>query len=261
MRLGWETALLFAVGMLETFSRPDFALVLAGVRRTASGRELDRLLDRWRQQQIVTRIGRGQNARFRIKEGVRNRIHDSDPVAEWGRCWDGKWRVFSFDLPASRRKERMKLWRQLRAARFGLLQRSVWIWPHDVEASLRDMVGAVGIPECFCGFEAGRLLLCDTKEIVASSWDWKRIRQAHTVYLQRGANNRRMLQETNRLEPLARIAKVEHDAYREAFRLDPFLPRGLLGDSYQGFLVQECHGEFQKCMRERIHRATPERLP
>lgn len=252
MRLEVEMAVQFALGMLETFSRRDFALILAGVRHTASGREYDRLLERWRRQQKVVRTGRGREVRFRIADEVRHRSGTVDPAAEWGRDWDGKWRVFSFDLPEIRRKERLSLWRQLRAAKFGFLQRSVWVWPHDVEASLREMVEAQGIPECFCGFEAGRLFLCDAAEIVGTAWDWKQIRHDHDAYLQQGSGAVRALGKADRIEELARLVRTEHDAYRAAFRHDPLLPRNLWPDSYQGQAVKQQHCEYQACLRDRM---------
>jgi DNA-binding transcriptional regulator PaaX len=252
MRLGWEIALLTALDMLETFSRHDFGLVLAGIRKTTTGRNLDRLIDRWRQQQIITRTGRGRNARFRIMDGVLNRMRESDPAAEWGRYWDGKWRVFSFDLPGRSHKGRMGLWRNLRRARFGFLQRSVWIWPHEVEEMLLDMVEAKGIPECFCGFEVSRLFLCETAEIVASAWEWERIRGEHDDYIRNAASRLRNLRATNRLESLSRIARVERAAYADVFRHDPLLPRDLWPDSYRGPAVRDLHLKIEECLRDRF---------
>jgi DNA-binding transcriptional regulator PaaX len=252
MRLGWEIAMWFALDLLGTFTRQDFALVLAGVRKTPSGRELDRLLDRWRQQQIVTRIGRGRNVQFRITDKALDRVHGTRPDAEWDRGWDGKWRVFSFDIPMRNRKGRIRLWRHLHAARFGFLQRSVWIWPHGVEASLRNMVEAHGVPECFCGFEVGRLFLCDNPEVVACAWDWKRIRSDHQGYLQQASNWLRALSATDRIRSLLRIARMEHEAYREAFARDPLLPRVLWPDPYLGTAVYSRHNEILAGLRDRI---------
>jgi DNA-binding transcriptional regulator PaaX len=252
MRLGWEIAMWFALDLLGTFTRRDFALVLAGVRKTSSGRELDRLLDRWRQQQIITRIGRGRNVQFRITDKALDRIHGTSPDAEWDRCWDGKWRVFSFDLPLRDRKERIRLWRHLRVARFGFLQRSVWVWPHDVEASLRHMVEAHGVPECFCGFEVDRLFLCDNRDVVTSAWEWEQIRTDHQAYLNQAANWLRALSTTDRIHSLLRIARTEHGAYREAFMRDPLLPRTLWPDPYLGTAVQSRHTEIHAGLRDRI---------
>jgi len=255
MKLGWEIALLSVLDMLETFSRNDAGLVLAGVRQTNTGRELDRLLERWRSQQVVTQTGRGRDARFRIRDSMHSRMREADPAAKWERRWDGKWRVFSFDLPGGRPKGRMGLWRHLRAARFGCLQRSVWIWPHDTEEALRRMVEARGIPECFCGFEVSRLFLCETTEIVASAWDWKGINHDHDTYIRQATNRLRTAPTTSGLGSLARMTAVEKDAYAQAFRLDPLLPRDLWPDAYRGSAARDLHLKVAACLRDRISSA------
>jgi len=255
MKLEWEIALLMALDMLETFSRNDAGLVLMGIRKTNTGRELDRLLERWRREQMVARTGRGRGARYRIKDSMRNRMQEADPSVEWGRHWDGKWRVFCFDLPAARRQVRVSLWRHLCAARFGFLQRSVWISPHDAEAPLREMVEAKGIPECFCGFEVSRLFLCETTEIVGTAWNWKRINSDQDAYLQQAKARLQAVRISKGLGPLARITAAEKDAYAEAFRRDPLLPRALWPAAYRGPAVRELHLKVLAGLRDRVNRA------
>ena len=252
MKLGMEITLQFILCMFETFSRQDFALVLAGVRRTGSGRQMDRLLDRWRQQQMIVQTGRGREARFRIADKVRRRSEVVDAACEWDRRWDGKWRVFSFDMPENRRRDRVRLWRHLRAARFGFLQRSVWVWPHDVEPLLREIVEAQGMPECFCGFEADRLILCDAREVVATAWDWGQIKQDHTAYLQSKIVSVQTLGMVEHIEKLVQNVRAEYDAYLAAFRFDPFLPRDLWPKGYMGPTVCERHRVNQACLREKL---------
>lgn len=257
MGRGWEVALLFALSMLETFSRRDFAMVLAGERKTPLGKELDRLLDRLRQDELVTRTGRGANAQFRITEKAARRFHESDPSVHWNRDWDGKWRVFIFDLPLGEHTERVRLWRHLTAARFGFLQRSVWIWPHNVEASLREMVEAEGIPESFCGFEVGRLFLCNTKNVVASAWNWKQIANDHSAYLKGAEGRLRALPNTHRVQGLTTIARVENESYRRALHFDPLLPLTLWPDGYQGPDVLAHHREILDRLRKGFARMPP----
>jgi DNA-binding transcriptional regulator PaaX len=252
MRLEFEIALEFFFWGLETFSRRDCGLILAGYRETPSGRHLDRLLDRWRQQQLVTRQGRGKNARFTITDQGRTRVPVFDPSRHWAKPWDGRWRVFSFDLPSDRRKDRTKLWRALHHAKLGCLQHSVWVWPHDVEKLLMGVVHAQGIPECFCGFEASRLFLCDYAEVVVTAWDFEEIGRRHTTYLRHLVANPSSLNRARNLAELSRVARVERDAYQYAFSLDPLLPRSLWPQSYTGAAVEERHQTFRACLRRRL---------
>jgi phenylacetic acid degradation operon negative regulatory protein len=253
MKLESEIALEFFFWGLETFSRRDCGLILAGFRECPSGRQLDRLLDRWRQQQLVTRSGRGQTAQFTITDRGRSRVRVFDPGRAWAAPWDGKWRVFSFDLPTQRRKDRTTLWRALRSAKLGYLQRSVWVWPHEVERILLDVVKAHGIPECFCGFEASRLFLCHDHEIVATAWDFEEIDRRQAAYRHHLVANTTSLNRARSLSDLARIARVEREAYQHAFSLDPLLPRSLWPRSYDGPAVEKRHLTFHACLRRRLH--------
>lgn len=252
MRLELEIALEFFFWGLETFSRRDCGLILAGYRDTPGGRNLDQLLDRWRQQQLVSRHGRGRNARFRITGLGRERVRVFDPNRQWLQPWDGKWRVFSFDLPADRRRDRTRLWRALHHAKLGCLQHSVWVWPHEVEPLLRETIQAQSIPECFCGFEASRLFLCNDAEVVVTAWDFEEIRRRHTAYVRHLVANPSSLKRARNLTELARIARIECDAYQYAFSLDPLLPRDLWPKSYTGPDVEEHHQAFRVTLRRRL---------
>ncbi len=254
MRLEIEIALEFFLWGLEAFSRRDCGLILAGYRSCPREQELDRLLERWRQQRLVQQHGRGKTAHFSITDAGRKRLPVWEPERHWDLAWDGKWRVFSFDLPTSRRRDRSNLWRALRAAKFGLLQRSVWVWPHEVETILQDIIRARGIPECFCGFEVSRLFLCDDKELVATSWNFDEINRQHQSYLQHAVANTTSLNRAADLQQLAHIARIERDAYQHAFSFDPFLPRPLWPKSYRGPAVEERHSAFRACLCRRLRK-------
>lgn len=50
--------------------------------------------------------------------------------------WDGKWRAIIFDIPELTRKDRDFLRRELRWIGFKELQKSVWIFPYEIEKEL-----------------------------------------------------------------------------------------------------------------------------
>jgi len=50
--------------------------------------------------------------------------------------WDGKWRVIIFDIPEMSRQDRDFLRRELKWIGFIELQKSVWIFPYDMEKEM-----------------------------------------------------------------------------------------------------------------------------
>jgi len=155
----------------------------------------------------------------------------------------------TFDLPEVQRKDRKRLWRALRARGLGLLQRSVWIWPDELEPILNQIVHAEGVPECFCGFESRRVFLCTDQEIVASAWDWEEIGRRQEAFLQTVKAGFRILEHASNLERLAAEARSEKIAYDHAMIFDPLLPRGLWPAGYRGAEVWEWHKRFRNRLR------------
>jgi|SRR3989344_1374056 len=50
--------------------------------------------------------------------------------------WDGKWRAVIFDIPEASKHERKFLRMELEYMGFRLLQKSIWIYPYDIEKEL-----------------------------------------------------------------------------------------------------------------------------
>jgi DNA-binding transcriptional regulator PaaX len=256
-----ELALAMLTWGLEIFSRRDLGMLLFGGKVCSSERHVERLLNRLKQEQLLQQTGRGKNARFTITDAGRQRLRVERPADSWDRVWDGRWHVFMFDLPMHRNKDRMVLWRGLNTAKMGLLQRSVWIWPHPVTQLLAKIIEARGIPECFCGFEAGQLFLCDDAELVATAWDHERIDRAHDVYLKQLVATPATIARAKDLQELAHLARLERDNYRLAFERDPLLPRQLWVKNYRGPKVEERHQEFLAALRRRARELSGPAVP
>jgi DNA-binding transcriptional regulator PaaX len=206
------------------------------------------------QHRLIKRHGDGTEVRFTVTATGIARAHVTDPIRNWNRPWDGLWRVFGYDLPMPRRRDRQVLWRALRAKKFGLLQQSIWVWPHDVEATLLELVQAENIPECFCGFEAPRVFLTSHRAIVRAAWDFNAINRCHRTYLAHSVSTQTAVKRAVDLSMLARLTQTERHAYRAAFVLDPLLPRGLWPKGYQGKQVEQRHQQFRAAIRQRIHK-------
>jgi phenylacetic acid degradation operon negative regulatory protein len=236
---------------LETFSRRDCGLILAGLRQCESDWQANQWLLRMERRQWIQREGRGVDARFKLTVVGAERLTVQDPQQHWDRPWDGKWRLFTYDLPEKQRSDRVMIWRMLHAHKLGLLQRSVWVWPHSVEPILHRISQASGIPECLCGFLCDRLFLCTDRELVAASWDFGSIHQCHREYLQAAQPCCKSLRAAHDLKEVARLAARERAAYEAAFALDPLLPRRLWPASYAGLVVHHRHTQFRSLLRSR----------
>jgi DNA-binding transcriptional regulator PaaX len=145
----------------------------------------------------------------------------------------------------------------LRSRNLGLLQRSVWIWPHDLTQILREIIQVKGLPENFCGFTAPELFLCTHAEVVATAWNWEEITRRHRTYLTHLTANRAALQKAATLAALAGVARLERQAFAFAFSLDPLLPRTLLPDGYLGCETWERHAQFRDLLHTQLDQLAP----
>lgn len=72
--------------------------------------------------------------------------------------WDKMWRVIIFDLPAEKRRQRNAIRVLLRTMGAVMLQKSVWAFPYDCKASVRDLSAEFGLSE-------GELRLMEVSDI------------------------------------------------------------------------------------------------
>lgn len=167
------------------------------------------------------------------QKGYLQALGGCQPEERWNRGWDGKWRMVVFDLPEEKRGLRNELRKQLRSARFGGLQGSVWITPDpvgQVGERLKETASSCGM---ITFFEGATCCGESSSEVVAAAWDLSAIQQAYETYLQHltglsslgGADVREGLNEWGR---------EERHLWSECLRLDPLLPRELWPTDYLG---------------------------
>ena len=247
---------LFCYGMAK-LAVPTLSNLVGGYEEYASEPRREELLARLQREGLLARTGRGVNAVFTVTAKGWERFPLDDPRTAWDRPWDGAWRVFAFDLPERRRRDRKRLWQALRSRKLGLLQRSVWVWPHDLRAIMDDIVRVDDAPECFCGFTARDLFLSTDPAIVAGAWDWEEITRRQHTYLEHLVARESTIRTARSLGALATLARVDRQAYRFAFSLDPLLPRSLQPKTYFGEAVHRRHQELRERISRRLRQLTP----
>jgi DNA-binding transcriptional regulator PaaX len=243
---------LFVWGM-DKLMQPTLHNLLAGYDEYAQYSQTAKLLERLRKQELLARHGHGKTACFTITAKGRARLPAALVAEEsWQTKWDGGWRVLTFDLPMVRQRDRYPLWRAFRDRKLGLLQRSVWIWPRPLEAIVREILEAEGIPECFCGLEVRGLFLCTNAEVVCVAWDFEEIYRHHRVYLQQPRLTVSEINGTHDLAALAALARFERQTFDFAFSLDPLLPAELWPKDYRGPEILARHRTFRRALHQRL---------
>lgn len=158
-----------------------------------------------------------------------------DPVAQWGRHWDGRWRMVLFDLPETDVAARVRLRRFLRDSGFGFLQNSVWISPEPLSQITKELSAHAADVESLITLEARPGGGETDADIVQGAWDFDRINQGYQKCLE-VLNESPGTRLTDGLAParLQRWAEVERRTWLDAVSADPLLPEPLLPAGYLG---------------------------
>lgn len=72
---------------------------------------------------MLTEKGKERMAKFRLGE-----LHL--PKAK---KWDGKWRIVIFDIPEKYKPNRLVFQKKLKELGMAQMQKSVWVWPYDLQ--------------------------------------------------------------------------------------------------------------------------------
>jgi phenylacetic acid degradation operon negative regulatory protein len=239
MRASTEEWLYVLLWTADSLLRPSWrsALDPGGFESWAWRNGLGRRVADLERRKLIERQPESSDARIvRLTDSGRlSALGGRDPAERWNRSWDGRWRLVLFDIPKNKPALRCRLWRRLRAERFGCLQGSVWLTPDSMSEARRIAGGAPENPEGLILFE-GRPVGGETDSaIVRGAWDFDAINRRYRDHLEiarvgppRGPRSP---------EGFARVwswARREQQAWTAALRLDPLLPTILLPDGYLG---------------------------
>jgi len=221
----------------EMLSRPTWRNLTESFEGWAYRNGFRRQLLRLEKQRWLERQPASSNDRlYRLSEAGRlHALGGCDPVARWNRRWDGLWRLVLFDVPESRSVARNRLRQYLERRGFGFLQNSAWITPDPVtEERILLADGPVDVESILflegrpCGGESDA-------QIVAGAWDFAEINRcyaAHRTVLERRVRPR--LDSKVAATALHRWIQEEREAWQDAMKRDPLLPRILLPPDYAG---------------------------
>lgn len=214
----------------DSLMRPTWCNLTSSFEEWAWHNRLGRRLAELERQKLVER--RPGSAGGRIvrltREGVWRALGGRDPATQWGRSWDGRWRMVLFDLPAEQSKLRQQLRRVLHVNHFGYLQDSVWITPDSVLAVRANLRDTKVDPAAVLVMEGRPAAGESDAEIVQAAWNFPEINRRYEQYLRlvRGA--------PPGASGFRAWALRENELWKKAVQFDPLLPTALLPKVYAG---------------------------
>ncbi|NCC53754.1 MAG: hypothetical protein EOM20_21460 [Spartobacteria bacterium] len=176
------------------------------------------------------------------------------PESYWDRKWDGVWYVIMYDVPEKERGMRNSFRQICRNWKMGLLQKSVWITPHDIRAPFRDLQEVSLLPQYSFLVAMRTVLGLSSRELVLTAWDMIAMEDYQQKYLKEVAlasDYLRMEKDIPR-DFLSDLLMQEMLHYSTIMYHDPLLPRVLWVEGYPGPRVVAAHRDFVACARNRL---------
>ncbi len=157
------------------------------------------------------------------------------PVFRWRNVeWDGLWRMVAYDIEEKRRDTRDLLRWKLEELGFGMLQRSLWVTPHDVTKPLREFLESEQlVPEVYV-LEARRLFAGDDRLLARQIWPLEELGLAYEGWLDRAEKVGKSKDRRGELK----------EEFLGILKADPCLPKELLPKGWVGESAAERFGRL-----------------
>lgn len=141
--------------------------------------------------------------------------------------FEGSWKIVIFDLPESRRNDRLTLQRTLENMGFGRLTRACYISPHGSFSPIKRVARNLGIEENISYFKTREI--DDEKRVIFRAWDLEKINEAYRKFI---SDARYATFAKKPLWPLK--AKRLEQIFIQIYELDPQLPQEFLLPDWKG---------------------------
>jgi len=215
----------------------------------------NQLISRSLKAQLIEKVEKNGEVYMRITSGGRKTMQRDFPMLSFqNKSWDRKWRIVMFDVAEINKIVRNRLRRKLKELGFGMLQKSVFISPHDIMKDFLEFSESSGIKEYLYLLETQNLTVGDKNEFANRVWKLDELNKKYKNIVEEiekvknkcisNENDRTKelyIQNDNRMKGrvgknMGKISRIEDLAKFRELRnkwlnivvCDPFLPESLL---------------------------------
>lgn len=138
------------------------------------------LISRSLKAEFIEKIEKDGEIYIRITTEGKKIIQRDFPMFQLqNKKWDGKWRIVMFDVEEINKKARDRLRRKLKELGFGMLQKSVFISPHDLLKDFSEFAETAEIKDCLYLLETHKMIVEDYREFANKIWKLESINEKY----------------------------------------------------------------------------------
>lgn len=208
-------------GLLSSFYQQTYGFVPLRFRRTNIYHSIWRKLKTGDIKKIKAE---GKNYMRLTLKGL-GKIKKRFPILfESKKAWDGFFRVVVYDISEETRKVRDRFRWKLKQLGFGLLQKSVWISPHDFLKELKEFLKINHLDKKILILQTKNFYVNNLKEFAKEIWPLGEINEKYKKIYKDLLKFKSLKRKHDRTILLNKIRQDMISVYFE----DPFLPREFL---------------------------------
>ncbi|MHB1610366.1 MAG: PaaX family transcriptional regulator [Sulfobacillus sp.] len=214
-----------------------------GITETAVRAELFRM--RQKGVAVVQRTGKHSHYTLsraglrRLKDGT-HRLYYPEPHP-----WDGKWRVFVYNVAETRHALRDQLRKELVWYGMGQVAQSTWLSPNAIEAMLQTVIDE------YLGQDEASLFLAehlgDPVQLVGRCWDLGMIQSLYQQFIDQWQPVHQQVMDWGDNQAFAHRIQLVHE-FRKFFNVDPQLPQSLLPQEWAGYAAGRLFRELREAL-------------
>jgi len=183
---------------------------------------------------FIEKVEKNGEAYIRLtSQGSQRAVRDFPLLSFQKRKWDKKWRFVIFDIQEVNKNVREGLRNKLKELGFGMIQKSVFISPHDVIKDLLGFIENLKLDESVYAFETSTLQAGDLRELANKVWKLDALNEKYKYIMDKASEikNSHLTKPRDRINSLNASLKSE---YLGLLPQDPFLPREMLPSDWWG---------------------------
>ena len=205
------------------------------------GKKLRLALTYLMKQGKIERLGsRKEGWRYRLTEKGMETLVREWKCFSWDKKWDERWRLVSFDISETTRKDRDTLRRKLLEWGMGKFQQSLYISAMPVEKEIKEWLEDRGLLDRVVVLVVPAEQLGNPRLLATRIWD---LEGAKKAYLKLHDRLRIVLMTGDEEKRRAGIGKLRME-FMKQLKNDPALPKELLGSDWPREIVKKKLMEF-----------------
>lgn len=175
------------------------------------------------------------------------------------RKWDGSWHLVAYSIPEHNRATRDRLRVRLSWLGCGAMGNGLWLSPYSIGERVAEIATELSIMNHVQVFRAEYLGFSDRERLVAAAWDLKAINSRYAKFIRRhepayaACRRDRERCELDPRDCFVRRFRLIHE-YRAFPLMDPYLPRELLPDGWNGDTAARLFEEYHALLTEAARR-------